>query len=226
MRANWNLLPKTGEEWKPVTDAGASATIKNVPGIAARMKVKGSSAGGALTLAMMLKAKQDGIPLPGAIAPGTPMSDVTKAGDTFETNAMVDHVLVSPDGFCDAGTKVYAKGHDLKDPLLSPVSKRFCKCSRVSPTPSTTAMTAPPETHQAFEEIAAFFDKYLGKEGQWRSSGTAAAAARPCWQTMRCPAVPRHTESPRPRPYALVTAVGRFYRRDLDTTRRGATALL
>jgi acetyl esterase/lipase len=83
--------------------------------------VFGSSAGGALTLEMMLKAKQDGLPMPGAIAPGTPMSDVTKVGDTFITNARLDNVLVSPDGFCDAGTVVYANGHDLKDPLLSPV---------------------------------------------------------------------------------------------------------
>jgi epsilon-lactone hydrolase len=49
------------------------------------------------------------------------MSDVTKVGDTFVTNAMLDNVLVSPDGFCDAGTKVYADGHDFKDPLLSPI---------------------------------------------------------------------------------------------------------
>src|SRR5207237_1323789 len=45
--------------------------------------VFGTSAGGALTLEMVLKAKQDGVPLPAAIAPGTPMSDVTKVGDTF-----------------------------------------------------------------------------------------------------------------------------------------------
>ena len=81
----------------------------------------GSSAGGALTLEMVLRAKQLGLPLPGAIAPGTPMSDVTKVGDTFYTNEMVDNVLVSRDGFCDAATKVYAHGHDLKDPLISPV---------------------------------------------------------------------------------------------------------
>jgi monoterpene epsilon-lactone hydrolase len=81
----------------------------------------GTSAGGALTLAMVLRAEQEGLPLPGAIAPGTPMSDVTKTGDTFYTNAMLDNSLVSPDGDCDAGTKVYANGHDLKDPLLSPV---------------------------------------------------------------------------------------------------------
>jgi epsilon-lactone hydrolase len=85
------------------------------------MAVFGTSAGGALVLEMMLQAKQMGLPLPGAIAPGTPMADVTKTGDTFYTNEMVDNVLVSRDGFCDAGTKVYAHGHDLKDPLLSPI---------------------------------------------------------------------------------------------------------
>jgi epsilon-lactone hydrolase len=45
-----------------------------------------TSAGGALVLEMMLQAKRMGLPLPGAIAPGTPMSDVTKTGDTFYTN--------------------------------------------------------------------------------------------------------------------------------------------
>jgi monoterpene epsilon-lactone hydrolase len=85
------------------------------------MAVFGTSAGGALVLEMMLQAKQQGLPLPAVIAPGTPMSDVTKTGDTFYTNEMVDNVLVSRDGFCDAGTMVYAHGHDLKDPLLSPV---------------------------------------------------------------------------------------------------------
>jgi len=81
----------------------------------------GTSAGGALTLEMMLRAKSESLPMPGAIAPGTPMSDVTKQGDTFVTNGMVDNVLVSADGFCDAATRFYANGHDFKDPLLSPV---------------------------------------------------------------------------------------------------------
>ena len=83
--------------------------------------VFGSSAGGALTLEMMLRAKAAGLPMPGAIAPGTPMSDVTKQGDSFQTNALVDNVLVSPDGFCDAATRFYANGHDFTDPMLSPV---------------------------------------------------------------------------------------------------------
>ncbi len=84
--------------------------------------VFGTSAGGAITLEMVLRARQLGLPLPGAIAPGTPMSDVTKTGDSFQTNTMIDNVLVSRDGFCHAATKVYAQGHDLADPLLSPVN--------------------------------------------------------------------------------------------------------
>jgi acetyl esterase/lipase len=160
--------------------------------------VFGSSAGGALTLEMMLKAKQDGIPLPGAIAPGTPMSDVTKVGDTFATNAKLDNVLVSPDGFCDAGTSVYAHGHDLKDPLLSPVygdMKDFPPAILTSGTRdlllSNTVRVhrklraerveaqlqvfeaqshaqyyrddTSPEAKDAFQEIALFFDRHLGK---------------------------------------------------------------
>ena len=83
--------------------------------------VFGTSAGGALTLEMMLRAKQEHLPMPAVIAAGTPMSDATKTGDSFYTNELVDNVLVSRDGFCDAATKVYANGHDLADPLLSPV---------------------------------------------------------------------------------------------------------
>jgi acetyl esterase/lipase len=296
LRTNWNVLPKTGEEWKPVADAGAVNTLKNIPGIAERLHVKvektvidgvraflvtpevitpenrnrvlihvhggcyvlnpgeaalpeamfmagfghfkviavdyrmppeayfpaalddgltvyknviktinpknvavfGSSAGGALTLEMMLKAKQDGLPLPGAIAPGTPMSDVTKVGDTFVTNAMLDNVLVSPDGFCDAGTKVYANGHDLGDPLLSPVygdmqgfpptiltsgtrdlllsnTVRIHRKLRQSGVEAMLQVfegqshaqyyrdDTSPEAKEAFDEIAGFFDKHLGK---------------------------------------------------------------
>jgi monoterpene epsilon-lactone hydrolase len=88
----------------------------------AKMAIFGTSAGGALTLATVLIAKRDRIPLPAALGVGTPMSDVTKTGDTFHTNAMIDNVLVAPDGFCDAGVRAYANGHDLAVPLLSPVN--------------------------------------------------------------------------------------------------------
>jgi acetyl esterase/lipase len=83
--------------------------------------ILGSSAGGALTLSMVLRAKKENLPLPAAIAPGTPMSDLTNAGDSFHTNAMLDNVLVAPNAVCDAGAGIYANGHDLKDPMLSPI---------------------------------------------------------------------------------------------------------
>jgi epsilon-lactone hydrolase len=86
-----------------------------------RIAVFGTSAGGALTLETMLKLKELKLPLPGAIGVGTPMADATKTGDSFYTNEGVDNVLVSRDGFCDAATKVYAHGHDLRDPLISPI---------------------------------------------------------------------------------------------------------
>jgi len=85
------------------------------------MAIFGTSAGGALTLSMVLRAKQEDLPLPGAIAAGTPMSDLTGRGDSFATNAMLDNVLVAYGASCDKRAALYAGGHDLKDPLLSPV---------------------------------------------------------------------------------------------------------
>ena len=70
---------------------------------------------------MVLKAKQDGVPMPGAIASGTPMSDVTKTGDTFYTNETRRQRARVARRLLRRRHQVYAHGHDLKDPLLSPV---------------------------------------------------------------------------------------------------------
>jgi monoterpene epsilon-lactone hydrolase len=56
------------------------------------MAIFGTSAGGALTLEVILRAKEQGVALPGAISAGTPMSDATKTGDSFYTNELVDNV--------------------------------------------------------------------------------------------------------------------------------------
>ena len=162
------------------------------------MAIFGTSAGGALTLATVLRAKQEKLPLPAATAPGTPMSDLTRTGDSFHTNHMVDNVLVAADGRCDAMARLYANGHDLKDPMLSPVYGDF---RGFPPTLLTTGTrdlllsntvrvhrklrqagveaelhvyegqshahymrdVEAPETREAFEEIARFFDKHLAK---------------------------------------------------------------
>jgi len=81
----------------------------------------GTSAGGSLTITTLLRAKMDGLPMPAVIAPATPTVDLTKTGDTLFTNAMVDNVLLTQDGFIRATAFLYANGRDLKDPLLSPI---------------------------------------------------------------------------------------------------------
>ena len=90
-----------------------------------KMAIFGTSTGGGMTLAMVLRAKAEKAPLPGAIAPGTPWSDMTKTGDSYFANEAVDNVLVSHDGWLGDAAKLYANGHDLKDPLLSPIYGDF-----------------------------------------------------------------------------------------------------
>ncbi|WP_407068150.1 alpha/beta hydrolase [Methylobacterium crusticola] len=85
------------------------------------MAVFGTSTGGGMTLALMLRAKQEGVPLPAAIAPGTPWSDLTETGDSYKANEWLDNVLVSYDGYLTHAAQLYAAGHDLKDPQLSPI---------------------------------------------------------------------------------------------------------
>ena len=40
LRPGWNVLPKTEEEWRLVVEAGAAVTLKMLPGLIERMKVK------------------------------------------------------------------------------------------------------------------------------------------------------------------------------------------
>jgi acetyl esterase/lipase len=126
------------------------------------------------------------------------MSDLTGTGDSFHTNFMVDNVLVGSDGRCDAMARLYANGHDLKDPMLSPVYGDMHGFPPAMLTTGTRDLLlsntvrvhrklrqagvvaelqvyegqshahylrdgAAPETKEAFEEIARFFDKHLGK---------------------------------------------------------------
>ena len=89
------------------------------------MAVFGTSTGGAMTLALVLRAKNEKVALPAAIAPGTPWSDIAKIGDTYETNEWIDNVLVTWDGWLGRAALLYAAGRDLKDPQLSPIYGDF-----------------------------------------------------------------------------------------------------
>lgn len=88
---------------------------------AEKIGVFGASTGGGMTLALVLRAKAEGLPLPAAIAPGTPWTDLTKTGDSYFSNEHADNILVSYDGWLGDAARLYAAGHDMKDPMLSPV---------------------------------------------------------------------------------------------------------
>lgn len=97
--------------------------LKTVP--ASAIGMGGTSAGGGLALATVHQLKKLNLPLPGALFAGTPWTDLLATGDTIITNEGLDNVLVSFEGILSAGAKLYAGGHDLSDPLISPLYGDF-----------------------------------------------------------------------------------------------------
>ncbi|MEU4226985.1 alpha/beta hydrolase [Nonomuraea sp. NPDC026600] len=86
--------------------------------------VGGVSAGGNLAAALMLRARDEGLPLPAAVVLNTPATDLTGAGDTLQTNDGLDSMLI---GDLTPAIRLYADGHDLRDPYLSPLFGDFSK---------------------------------------------------------------------------------------------------
>ncbi len=90
-----------------------------------KMAVFGTSTGGAMTLALVLRAKAEGVALPAAMAPGTPWSDIDNIGDTYASNEYVDNVLVTWNGWLGRAAKIYAGSVSYKDPQISPIYGDF-----------------------------------------------------------------------------------------------------
>jgi monoterpene epsilon-lactone hydrolase len=86
--------------------------------------VGGISAGGNLAAALILRARDEGHPLPAAAVLLTPALDLSGSGDTFATNLGVDTVLTGSDR---SELRLYAGGHDLQDPYVSPLFGDFSK---------------------------------------------------------------------------------------------------
>lgn len=93
--------------------------------------VNGGSAGGNLAAALMLRARDEGLPLPAALVLNTPEIDLTESGDSFHTNNGVDPGLRS----LMPVNLLYANGHDLRHPYLSPL---FGDLAGLPPTLLTT----------------------------------------------------------------------------------------
>lgn len=82
-----------------------------------RIVVSGGSAGGNLAAALLVRAKNEGLPMPAALVLLTPEADLTESGDTFATNDGIDNVLSS----LMPVNLLYAAGEDLAHPYISPL---------------------------------------------------------------------------------------------------------
>jgi len=80
--------------------------------------VGGGSAGGNLAAALVLRARDEGLPMPAVAILLTPAMDLTHSGDTWKTNLGVDTVLTGGD---PRAIELYVGGHDARDPYVSPV---------------------------------------------------------------------------------------------------------
>lgn len=79
--------------------------------------VSGASAGGNLAAALLVRVKDEGLPMPAALVLLTPELDLTESGDTFRTNDGIDMVLTSLMPI----NLLYAGGEDLSHPYISPL---------------------------------------------------------------------------------------------------------
>jgi acetyl esterase/lipase len=91
---------------------------------ASEVIVGGGSAGGNLAAALLLRARDEGLPLPAAAVLLTPEADLTESGDSFQTNLGLDNILTQS---LMPANLLYANGHDLADPYLSPLFGDFTK---------------------------------------------------------------------------------------------------
>lgn len=86
---------------------------------AERFVLSGDSAGGGLALALLLKLRDLGLPMPDAAALFSPWTDLAVTGATIETNSARDAMFTG-----DAirlGPPTYLAGADPRDPLASPL---------------------------------------------------------------------------------------------------------
>jgi acetyl esterase/lipase len=89
-----------------------------------RIVVGGASAGGNLAAALILRARDEGLPLPAAAVLMTPGADLTESGDSHQVNLGLDPLIP---GSGRQQFLLYAAGHDLRHPYLSPLNGDFGK---------------------------------------------------------------------------------------------------
>ena len=83
------------------------------------LAIAGDSAGGGLTLATLLKLRDEGLPQPAAAVPLSPWADMEGLGETMRSNADKD-LIVQFDGL-KGMVEMFLSGGDPRDPLAAPV---------------------------------------------------------------------------------------------------------
>lgn len=103
-----------------VEDAVAAYDWLRAEGIeAANIVVGGDSAGGGLTLSMLLRLREIAAPMPNAAVLLAPWTDLTVSGDSYESLRHLDPIITR-EGLREAGI-MYAGDHDPADPRMSPL---------------------------------------------------------------------------------------------------------
>lgn len=78
----------------------------------------GDSAGGGLSMALLLRLRDQGMPLPGGAALLSPWLDLSFSGESIHTNAARDYLQM---GFLTQSAQDYAGDQDRRHPLISPL---------------------------------------------------------------------------------------------------------
>src|SRR6266436_2226717 len=82
--------------------------------------VIGDSAGGGLAVTTILRAREQGLPLPAATMPLSPWLDMEATGETFETNAAKD-LIVTRDLIQGMAGMFLGESGNRRDPLANPL---------------------------------------------------------------------------------------------------------
>ena len=97
--------------YKALLDQGVSAE---------KIAISGDSAGGGLTLACALAAKEAELPQPACLMPISPWVDLTNSGWSYDAKAESDPMITQEN--ISEFAKTYLAGGDAKTPLASPVN--------------------------------------------------------------------------------------------------------
>jgi epsilon-lactone hydrolase len=95
--------------------------LKNYP--ASGLVVAGGSAGGSLAASLMLRARDEGIPLPAALLLMTPAVDLTLSGDTHVTNRYLDVSLYGGVAYLPTYAGAESPSHPYVSALFGDFSK-------------------------------------------------------------------------------------------------------